>query len=179
MTEDQKIKLTIVAIAEVLEVDLPPKRLALYFSALKDLGADKLQCAVAAVLADPDLRPGTMILPGKIRELALGSIYDEADAMLPVILDAADNYSKRAELLEFNRLAYDLGKEYGWDTLRNRSEGAMPTIIAQLRSLARSKLSARRRAKAERAMLPSFAEPNAIAGVLESVASTPEDSGAS
>lgn len=166
MTEDQKIKLAILAIAEVLEVELPEKRLKLYHSALKDLGAAGLQCALAAVLASPDLRPGTMILPGKIREFAQGSIEDEAEALLVDLLHCVDNLSKTTT---WNPTAYEVARNYGLNTIRDRSMSNTPTIRAQLRDAIRAKLSLARRERAERAMLPSFAEPNAIAGVLESV----------
>lgn len=176
MTEEQQIKLAILAIAEVLEVELPEKRLKLYYSALKDIGSAGLQSALAAVLADPDLRPGTMILPGKIRELALGSVDDEADAIVEDILRCVDS---RVTSASWNAIGYQVAMSYGLTTLRERRTDQVPTIMAQLRSLVRSALSRHRREKAERTMLPSFNGMSSIAGVLESLKIGQEEGDAS
>lgn len=165
LTEQQKVKLGILAIAEVLEVELPAKRLAIYAKALADLGGKGMERALAAVLADPYVKAGVMILPGKIRELAFGTIDDEADAIVEDLLRSVDDRGRT-----WHPIAHQVATAYGLSTLRDRRTDQVPTIMAQLRSLVRTALSRQRREQAERTMLGISQAPDAMAGILESLA---------
>lgn len=156
--------------AEVLQVNLDEKRLILYANALADLGSAGLEMAMAQLLADPDIRPGHMLLPGKIRELAGGRIADKAQQLVTEILTAVQRTGNRYGWKDMMSLeAWEIANAYGLRALEECSPDQRPTIVAQLRDMARAACAARHRETASVSALTYGGGKNlAIAGILES-----------
>lgn len=170
MSEDQKIKLLLLGMAEVLQVQLDEKRLRLYANALADLGSEGLERAMAQLLADPDVRPGHMLMPGKIREMAGGRIADQVQEVVMQILcvcrDVSNPFDWRNHL---SPIAWDVARSYGLKAIEECSPDAKPTMVAQLRDMARASLVSSHRAIATSAALTHGRGQNlAIQGILES-----------
>ncbi len=154
MTEDQRVKLLLLAMAEVLQVNLDEKRLVLYANALADIGSAGLEVAMAQLLADPEIRPGHMLMPGKIRELAGGRVADRAQSIVTEILVACRDESNRfLWKARLSPMAWDIAQTYGLKAIEECGPSGKGTLIAQLRDMARTAVAAEHRAIATSAAI--------------------------
>lgn len=152
----QQVKLILVAMAKYLRTEISRTQVKLYSRVLADLGSEGMQRAFAQMMADPDIKPGAMPLPGKIREYAEGSIDDEADRIAMRIMKARGKFSaSEAEQAQayIGDAGWEIVRGYGWPTLCNMQVGQAPTFMAQIRGIARAAVSLQRRARAGEAML--------------------------
>lgn len=171
MTEDEKkkIKLIILAMAELLEVQLTERRLLLYSKALEDIGGDGMEQAMQQLLADPWARPGKMPLPGQIREWAQGPVEVEADYSAMQIMRVVRELPVNQWRSALTQEQYGLITCYGVKTLEQMEIGASSTIMAQLRALCRTQAVTRRRLRAsEHALTHGRGKNLALEAILES-----------
>lgn len=173
--EKKKIKLIILAIAEMLEVTLTEGRLLLYSKALEDLGSLGMEEAFQQLLADPWMRAGKMPLPGQIRELAQGPVDVEADYAAMEIMRVVKTF-KPAEWKQcLTKELYGLVLCYGVQTMEEMQTGESPTIMSQIRALCKTQAVTRRRLRAtEHALTHGRGKNLALESILESPAKLEE-----
>jgi len=139
VTETQKeIARLLIGLAEYLQTTMSKEQLKLYtmeFDSPEYLGA-----CIMALKQDPDLRPGTMPLPAKIKAALEVPLDEQAYALVRRIFEAAKRYGyyQPGDAKKFmGPLGWSVVQAYGgWQQVCMIETKGMGTAFAQLRDLA-------------------------------------------
>lgn len=134
-TEEQQLKLHLVALAEYLQTSLTDAQIKLYSKELLPLGVDSLVLAIHLLKQDTDVWSGRFPLPAKIRSYVQGDLENRANRIVMDVLAAVDD-GKQISTLSGEARA--LARLYGWVNLQNMNIGQRPNYISNMRSMAKT-----------------------------------------
>lgn len=143
LTPEQMIKIHLVALAEFLQCTLSDHQLLLYARELA-IDPDQLALAIALLKQDADVWPGRFPLPAKIKSYLTGDLEDQANSMVVNIMLAVDD-GESSSWAKLTSEEKEVVKVYGWVNLSNMMIGQRPNYITNMKSIAKTIISKRKR----------------------------------
>lgn len=182
-SELKEIKKLLIGLAEYLQAQITVDQLVLYSKEFESIGSEGLGRAIVLLKNDPDIYPGKLPLPAKIKSYLVASISSDAKEIVSVIFKTMDLYSNTQQLKAreaMGETAWEVCKSYGGYSSLYRMETSNKHIIyAQLRDLAENILTRRSMGIGTEKLIPikanrkqidnSEKEPSKIGSLLPSL----------